>query len=199
MTDLPKKRCKPSPVRAGCPCKTRVPTALRESVSFSRVAPDYSASLASAIDPDTMTRAELRDYAWAAGMTDGEGCISAVWQRFHESGRRPTMRVRFMMGQNDLHCLQRLQSILGCKDKIYRVKRRAVENRQLYSFILDGAHALAAIAKLAPFLVRKKPEADYLLSAVERCWLGNRPGPAGFPEHVWTSRDQLVKKLQRLK
>lgn len=139
------------------------------------------------------------ELSWGAGFVDGEGCISAVWQRFKKQGRPPTMRVRFYVTQNCLESLQHLARILDGEKKIYSNARHISNNRQVYTLALDGRRAVAAVALLQPYLIRKKYQADYLLAAVERCWLGHRPGPKGYPAHVWTAREQLVKKLQRLK
>lgn len=159
----------------------------------------YMASVRNLTKTESLSPTAAIALSWCAGFVDGEGCISAVWQRFHKTGRRPTVRIRLDVGQNDLEVLQHLQTALGEKERIYKGARGAGQNSQPYVFTLDGARAVAAVAKLSPFLVRKKPEADFLLAAIERCWLGNRPGPRGYPEHVWKAREQLVKKLQRLK
>lgn len=137
--------------------------------------------------------------AWAAGFVDGEGCVSVVWQRFNTSNRRATMRIRLDVVQNDLQVLQHLQLILDEKSHINKLKRRVAHNRQIYTLGFDGAHALAAIAKLAPFLYRKKQQVEVLLAAIEPCWFGIHPGRGGYPLYVWDARERLVKKLQKLK
>ena len=148
-------------------------------------------------EPICVSRA--MELSWCAGFVDGEGCISVVWQRYNRSDRRPTIRIRFELAQNHLPSLQRVARILGGDDKIYPMKHRMSYNKPMYALSMDGARALSAVAQLQPYLIRKKYEADFLLASVERCWLGNHPGPKGYPAHVWAAREQLVKKLQRLK
>lgn len=169
--------------------------------SLSKVSASYQKALRAGQTPDgsPVPISRQLELSWCGGFVDGEGCISAVWQRFAKIGRRPTMRIRMYLTQNCLQSLQQLARILGGEDKIYSITRYVENNKPMYTLALDGARAVAAVAKLQPYLIRKKYEADYLLAAVERCWLGHRPGPKGYPAHVWAAREQLVKKLQRLK
>jgi hypothetical protein len=139
------------------------------------------------------------DLAWAAGFADGEACISVVWQRYNFSPRRATVRIRLQIVQNHLPVLIRLKNILDVKSTIHEMKRLVGHNRQIYTLNIDGENALCAILKLLPYLFRKKEEADVLIAAIGPCYFGVRPGRHGYPEHVWTAREKLVKKLQKLK
>lgn len=162
----------------------------------------YLKSVTSLYDPmfePTSALPSSLKLAWAGGFVDGEGCVSVVWQRFNRSSRRATMRIRLDVAQNDLQVLEHLQSILNEQSHINKVKRRVAHNRQMYSLGFDGAHALAAIAKISPFLCRKKQQAEVLMAAIEPCWFGIRPGRGGYPPYVWDARERLVKKLQKLK
>ena len=130
------------------------------------------------------------DIAWAAGFVDGEGCISLSKTR--QPGRKhPTYRPRFDLGQNNREVLVEVQEILGETAGLYVNKRRPGQNRQTYSLVYDGVHALRAVAKLRSELRRKHVEADELLSYPKRCWMGVHPGPKGYPPEVWIERERI--------
>lgn len=137
------------------------------------------------------------DLAWAAGFVDGEGCISVVEQL--KPNRRSTHRVRFQVAQNNLPVIEHLNTILGGMGRIYSMRRTAEHNRQMYTLLVDGWKAVAVVARLAPYLVRKRQEAEVLLEGLPECWFGIYSGPAGFPDHVHAARRRLEKKLQKLK
>lgn len=139
------------------------------------------------------------DLAWAAGFLDGEACLSCVWQRYTLPNRRPTVRIRLSITQNDLSVLEKLKDILDESCIIQHTKRQRNHSRQVYVLSLDGIHALKAIIKVFPFLFRKKAEAKVLIESVKDCWFGVRPGKKGYPQHVWDARSSLVEKLQNLK
>ena len=135
---------------------------------------------------------------WASGFVDGEGCISIVKTR--QPGRKnPTYRVRLEVAQNNREVLVTLREILGESAGLYANKRQASHNRQTYSLVLDGVHALRAVAKLRPHLRRKQAEADVLLSYEKLGWMGVHPGARGYPPEVWAERERICRKLRRLK
>jgi len=136
--------------------------------------------------------------SWAAGFVDGEGCLHLA--RTRQPGRKnPTYRPRIDVTQNNLEVLEVLREILGEDAGLYTNKRHESENRQTYSLIYDGVHALRVIAKLRPHLRRKHVEADVLLSYPERGWMGVHPGPRGYPPEVWIERERIYRKLRKLK
>jgi hypothetical protein len=136
--------------------------------------------------------------SWAAGFVDGEGCIHLSKTR--QPGRKnPTYRPRIDISQNHREVLVDLREILGEDAGLYANKRQPSQNRQTYSLVYDGVHALRAVAKLRPELRRKHVEADELLSYPERGWMGIHPGPKGYPPEVWIERERIYRKLRKLK
>ena len=138
------------------------------------------------------------DLIWAAGFVDGEGCIhlSKTWQ---PERKHPTYRPRFDIAQNNREVLVELRDIIGEPAGLYANKRLLSHNRQTYTLVYDGNHALRAIAKLRPYLRRKRVEADVLLSYPQRCRMGVHPGPDGYPPEVWVERERIYRKLRKLK
>ena len=140
----------------------------------------------------------IESISWASGFVDGEGCISIVKTR--QPGRKnPTYRVRLEVAQNNREVLVTLRENLGESAGLYANKRQASHNRQTYSLVLDGVHALRAVAKLRPHLRRKQAEADVLLSYEKLGWMGVHPGARGYPPEVWAERERICRKLRRLK
>jgi len=138
------------------------------------------------------------DVAWAAGLLDGEAWIGVSCTQ--QPGRKnPTYRPVVTVTQNCPQTLGRLRWVLGESSHLHELARKMGHNRQVYSLTYDGGHALRVLARVAPFLVRKRMEARVALSYRRRGWMGIHPGPKGYPPHVWKARRDLFLKLKKLK
>jgi hypothetical protein len=142
--------------------------------------------------------ARIAELGWAAGFVDGEGCISAVRQKYNNP-KYKGIRLRLHVGQNDLASLQRLQEILGVKSYINPVKWNATQTRPIYQLNVDGRHALEALYMLEPFLFRKKHQARACFELWENGRMAERPGRKGVAPEVWEIREYYLKRLQRMK
>lgn len=138
------------------------------------------------------------ELAWAAGFVDGDGCICAVMQR-HPDRATPSVRIRLVITQNDHRVLHVLQRVLGEPSALNSVKRQACQNRQPYQLQYDSGHAIAAIKKIRPYLVRKAREADACMQLFVEGRLNQFPGPKGFPPEVHRVRKYLVNRIRRMK
>lgn len=144
------------------------------------------------------TVAQALALAWAGGFADGEGCIYIAKQE--QLGRKnPTYRPRLDISQNNLAVLVRLREILDENSGLYAVKCHRSHRHQPYTLVYDGEHALRAVAKLRPYLIRKAVEADVLLTYPELASMGIHPGPRGYAHEVWTERERIYRRLQDLK
>ena len=141
---------------------------------------------------------QAKKLAWSAGFVDGDGCICAVIQR-HQNRKTPSVRVRVAIVQNDHYVLQVLKGYLGERGALNSIKRQACQNRQPYQLLYDGAHAIAVIKKILPYLVRKRREADLCLKLFVEGRLNINPGPKGFPPEVHRIRKSLVKRIGKMK
>ncbi len=139
--------------------------------------------------------------AWAAGLTDGDGCVHIAKQRFKSPRRagRPIYRMRLTISQSNLVVLQQVQKILGINACMVQVARTTQQNRQAYNLVYDGRAAFEAVAKLCPYLVAKRAEALVLMAFARACRVFQHPGPLGQPAWIWKRREQYYKKLQRMK
>jgi hypothetical protein len=136
--------------------------------------------------------------AWCAGFLDGDGCLTAVIQR-HRNRATPSVRIRLMATQNDHYVLKVLKDVLGERGHLNPVKRQASHNRQCYQLQYDSGHAVAAIKKILPYLIRKRREADLCLELFVKGRLNINPGPKGFPPEIHQIRKALVKRIKKLK
>ena len=137
-------------------------------------------------------------YAWAAGMIDGDGCISAVVQQ-HPGRATPSVRIRVAVSQNDHYTLLVLKGVLGERGALNALKRQPCQNRHPYQLLYDGRHAIAVIKKILPYLVRKAAEADACLKLQEEGEVGRCPGPNGFSAETHGRRAYWVNRLKRMK
>lgn len=65
------------------------------------------------------------DLGWAAGILDGEGCISITRQTWGETGRRPNFRMRVDIAQNDVMLLREFEWCVGIDPYACRSVRRS--------------------------------------------------------------------------
>ncbi|WP_438971906.1 LAGLIDADG family homing endonuclease [Methylophaga sp.] len=141
---------------------------------------------------------KLMDDSYVGGFTDADGCIGVAKQRY--KGRDNIChRLKLSIAQNNLEVLEEIQKIIAEKSFISKQKRDSSSNRQGYSLVYDGAHALRAIQKIAPFLRRKQYEAEVAQKMWEEGKMGQRPGPKGWPPEVYEIREKWAQKLSRLK
>ena len=176
-----------------------------DSLAESTMALAWKASMAKQLalltDTPLAVDTELRDshrLAWAAGFIDGDGCITAVVQRYKDR-KSTSIRIRVIVVQNDYYTLSVLQNILDERCVLQALKRGPEQNRQPYQLVYDGKHALAVIKKIQPYLVRKAAEADACRQLHKEGELDRYPGPKGISPDVVKRRDYWVKRLQRMK
>lgn len=142
--------------------------------------------------------ANLFDLAWAAGFIDGEGCISAVKQTYQKKTRRDYyIRLRLQVVQNDLASLEHLKKVLGVQSSINKLGWKPSQTRPIYTLLIDGGHAIGALEKIEPFLVRKKHQARACFDLWREGKMGVRT--ASVSQEIWEIREYYLKRLQRMK
>lgn len=134
---------------------------------------------------------------WAAGLLDGDGCISIVRQTYPH--RASTLRLTVSISQNCRETLEHFQASAGIDGAISNMKRRPEHNKQVYVLNYAGPGARALIERLRPCLYRKRHEAAVALDFCELGQISRRFGPAGVPPHLQALRETYYKKLQALK
>lgn len=143
-------------------------------------------------------RPSARALAYAAGFTDGEGCIQIIRQQLH--GRpNPTYRLRLEVIQNDYDTLVHFVHCVGVPVVVRPVKRQLDHSRQIWRVLYDGPQAYQAIRYLRRHLVRKRSEANVAIEFVRKGRIDLHPGPKGTPPHIWAKREQCFQELRSLK
>jgi hypothetical protein len=136
--------------------------------------------------------------AYAAGLTDGEGCMQIVRQDL--PGRKnPTYRLRLTIVQNDYQTLANFIHCVGVAAKVRPVKRDHSQNRQVWRVVYDGPQAYAVICTISRYLVRKQPEARVAMDFVKKGRIDLHPGCKGTPKRLWKVREACYRRLKRLK
>lgn len=130
------------------------------------------------------------DVAYAAGLFDGEGCVS-----IGVSGRnkqRPAYRVQVVVAMTDHNVLRWLQERWG--GTIYKQKRHAEHHRPGWQWHLSEGEAIAFLEKLRLYLKIKGPATD---NALPFLWLKRdyqkKPG-VPFPHEVYATLRELHKR-----
>ena len=135
--------------------------------------------------------------AWAAGMLDGDGCISIVKQRY--PNRAATYRLVVQITQNCLKTLEHFRECVGEVGPIHEVTRRISHNKQVYALMYSGPKAVLVLQRLAAHLVRKRAEAEVALSFIDKGQVGRRFGARGVPVEIERIRISHYNKLRALK
>ncbi len=113
------------------------------------------------------------DWAYVAGLVDGEGCIS-----FHGSST-PQVQIT----NTSLPMLKRVQRITGC-GRVYKSHSSTEKHRKAYRWECYGKNARRVLRHIAPFLTTKYSQARLLLDL-----------PPDEPEE----RQALAAEVKRLK
>ena len=135
---------------------------------------------------------------WAAGFLDGEGCIHIARQSYRGK-RRDTFRLRVYIVQNTREVLEHFRDGVGIDARLYKVRRTAQHNKQVYTLNFEGKRAMALIALLMPHLIRKREEAQTAWAYWFDGKVGMRSGPKGLPPEIAALRERLYFKLRSLK
>lgn len=135
--------------------------------------------------------------SWAAGFFDGDGGVGISKQQLY--GRKnPTYRLRANVVQNCWQTISHFRDVIDEPHFMAEVRRQIEHNKQIYSLVYDGVHALAVLRKLEPFLIRKRTQALAAFRFWEEAHMGTLPGMRGLPPDVWKKRQFWYAKLQKL-
>jgi hypothetical protein len=146
-----------------------------------------------------MTSTEL---AWAAGIVDGEGCISIIRYGPEHAARCKTVRhiLHLKVTMGHLGTIQRLRGLTGL-GTVQNHAARSIKVNASFSWIAQSRSAESALRLLRPYLVTKAAEADVGLAfmALPIAKRGGRNGGCAVPPALLRKRDALYWKLRKLK
>jgi hypothetical protein len=136
---------------------------------------------------------------YCAGLFDGEGWIGIHKQIKSEARRGYILRAGVTIVQNHLHTLQDFQILCGIAGRLYRVGRTQRSNRDSYALNYTGRDLERLLRVLRPFLLRKADECDVALEFIREGQIYRHFGPNGVPDHIWSTRERLARKIAKLK
>lgn len=98
------------------------------------------------------------DYAWAAGIVDGEGCIH-IRRAASAAARFPSYQLRLQVSSTTMPMLLRLRRLFG--GGIYQAGHsRKAHWRQNYVWSIVGWHAKQVLSLIEPHLTVKRAQAQ---------------------------------------
>ena len=146
--------------------------------------------------------AKVRDLAWAAGIIDGEGCLSICYTPASAHPGcltdRTTFHLKVTMGHKPT--VVRLRAILGVgtiQDHVAKTDRVNAS----YSWVASSRKAQTALLAVRPYLYTKAKEADIALKylALPLALYGGRGGNRPIPKSLHRRRGSLYWRLRQLK
>jgi hypothetical protein len=131
--------------------------------------------------------------AWAAGIVDGEGSITAGWYQHHPWGTYLHLAITVRMC--DKRAVKFIHQVLGVGTVVFRPSK--IKNRRdIWCWKATSQEAASAIRKILPFLVTKKEQALIFLEITEE--MKNRQGKGTNKLTAKRKRFQDVR-VKRLK
>ena len=138
--------------------------------------------------------------AYAAGLFDGEGCISILRQKKRQTRHGYIMRLSVTLAQNHLQTLADFTDLVGIPGRLYTIPRaRTKSNRDTYALNYTGEPMERLLRKLQPFLHRKRDEVDLAFKFIQEGQINRHFGPHGVPADIWRLRVTLANKMSKLK
>jgi hypothetical protein len=146
-----------------------------------------------------MSRRE--DLAWAAGVIDGEGCISLT-RRSPQTSRQVNCNYRLILKVTMCHkpTIARLRKIFGC-GTLHKQKAQQSYWTDSWVWFCNATDAGACLRLLREFLLTKAKEADVALQflALPRSPRGGRGGSPQLTAAAVQVRDKFYLKLRNMK
>ena len=134
--------------------------------------------------------------AWAAGFLDGNGCVSI--SKHHARGRKnKTYRLWIRVVQTSEETLMHFQELLNTPSMITLTVPKNQQHKRIYALVYEGRHALSVLKKLRPYLILKADQAESAAQFWQEGRMGISPGPRGFDEDVWKTREYWFQELRR--
>lgn len=138
------------------------------------------------------------DVGWAAGILDGEGCISIARQTYPGTGACKTYQLRVQVAQCSLVVLREFEWAVGLSGRLASPKPTRLQTRVCHSLIYSGMRAFFVLERLREHLRRKREQADLARTFRTECLIHVHPGPKGMPPAVWQRRHWYYERMREL-
>lgn len=100
------------------------------------------------------------DYAWAAGIFDGEGCVMLALLHPNATRKTESWMLRADVGNTDPRMLVKLKAMFGGSIVVKKKRDRYMPQ---WRWIVYGNNAVAALTAMLPHLITKKSQAEVAL------------------------------------
>ncbi len=128
-------------------------------------------------------------WGYIAGFFDGEGCVN-----FTQSGQCKTWVIRVMIRNTNLEIIEKIQKAFGGRIQVTHQKTKPAWKTS-YCWRADGAHAIAFLKLIDPFVFIKK---DQIITAMLWDDIRNRSRGQKRDEEYRSSMELLVRQMQWL-
>jgi len=127
------------------------------------------------------------DLAWAAGIIDGEGCISL---HIVKSSRASCFVLRVSVANTSVLMLSHLREIFGCGTTVLQ-QRAAAHHKPRWNWQVCSKQAETVLRQVEPYLVNKREEARVGLLSRELMQKHGRNGENPHREQLAWLKTQL--------
>lgn len=144
----------------------------------------------------------ILDVAWAAGIIDGEGCISIIRVPPTKKNGCRTVQYKMILKVTMGHrpTVERLLKIFGSGSRQDHVARTEKVNAS-YSWICQSVQVKKVLDVVRKYLFTKAEEADVALEflSLPKFLVGGRGGNPVMPKSMERRREVLYWRLRKLK
>lgn len=148
----------------------------------------------------TVPKIPMSKRAWAAGLIDGEGCITITRQAPSKRRISPSHRLYLKVTMTHKPTVARLAAIFEV-GSLHRQGKRSARTNAGWSWWVSARQACSVLKLVRPFLVTKAVEADIAFKFMELpvWWKGGRRGNSVVPPELVAKRESLYWKLREAK
>lgn len=135
--------------------------------------------------------------AYAAGIIDGEGCISLYKNKSETCVRGFRHRASVAMTNTDLRLVRRFQAWFGGTVHTLKERRNSHMRKTCYQWRLNSISDMEnCLSLIEPFLFIKRKQAQVVQEFLTDG--GKGYGGKGVSEEEWERRQRLLRQMQRL-
>ena len=146
---------------------------------------------------NVMSKNPRVDYAYCAGIIDGEGCISIVKVRQNSRHSEYEWQLKVVVANTSLRILNKIKGVFG--GHIYSRDKEDREYR-IYYWHLYGKKAREALKKMKPYIQEKKEQSD--LAIKFNVYISNRilkKATRKLSDREIAFRDKMYWRMRNLK
>lgn len=138
------------------------------------------------------------DYAWAAGIIDGEGCIFV--ERKSKMSRQRAKNDSYILSitivNTEPSMIYKLKKIFEISTVVISRSPKDLGNKAQFILQIKGKECINVLEKTLPYIINKKPQA---LVALRFYDIDVEQRRNGTPEHVNKHREEIYNLLKTLK